>query len=157
MPYQTDFRGSICPLMHPMRRRKVARKTSSQRVRPLLPQCGRFTLCYGMNPQRAILRKTAQIFSLIMFERIPRDQRLINIITDDRQTRSVHELNVFVSRPDASGGIDSLETVARRSMTIRCEITRKRVSRETHLVGNTNVWLRAKIPFSPFRTIRNRL
>jgi hypothetical protein len=110
MPYQTDFRGSICPLMHPMRRRKVARKTSSQRVRPLLPQCGRFTLCYGMNPQRAILRKTAQIFSLIMFERIPRDQRLIDIITDDRQALSVHELNVFDSCPNACG-IDPIETV----------------------------------------------
>jgi hypothetical protein len=48
-----------------------------------------------------------------MFERIPWGQRLINIITDDRKTRSVHELNVFVSRPDASGGIDSLDTVAR--------------------------------------------
>jgi hypothetical protein len=69
-------------------------------------------LCYGMNPQRATHRKTIQILSLIMFERIPWNQRLIDTITDDRQALSAHELNVFDSCPDASG-IDSLETVAR--------------------------------------------
>jgi hypothetical protein len=113
MFHQTGFWGSICPLVHQMRRRKVARKTRSQKVRSL-PRCGRFTSSYGMTPQRATYRKTTQTLSLIMFIRIPGGRRLHNLITDDRQALSVHKLNVFVSRPDASG-IDPLETVARMS------------------------------------------
>ena len=111
MSYQTGFWRSICPLVHPMRRRKIARKTSSPKVRSL-PRCGRFTLCYGMNPQRATRRKTIPILSLIMFKRIPWDQRPINTIKDDRQPLLAYELNVFDSCQDASG-IDSIETVAR--------------------------------------------
>lgn len=49
-----------------------------------------------------------------MFERIPWDQGLINTITDDRRALSLHELNAFISHPDASG-IDPLDTVARMS------------------------------------------
>jgi hypothetical protein len=114
-PHQTGSRGLTCPLVPQMRRRKVVRKTRSPRVKPL-PQCSRFTSCYGMNPQRKkrTHRKTTQILSLIMFKRIPGGRRLHNLITDNRQALSVHTLNVFVSRPDASG-IDPLETVARMS------------------------------------------
>ena len=69
MSHHTGFWGSICPLVHQMRRKKIARKINSPQVRSL-PRCGRFTLCYGMNPRRATHRKTTQILSLSMFERI---------------------------------------------------------------------------------------
>jgi hypothetical protein len=108
--HQARFWESICPLVHQMRRRKIAQKTRSPRVRSLL-QCGRFTSCYGMNPQRATHRKTTQILSLAMFKRIPWDQAFHNNIPDDRQAHSANELNGVDSCPNACG-IDSLETRA---------------------------------------------
>jgi hypothetical protein len=102
------IRGIVeCPLVVQIRRRKVARKTNSPRVGSL-QRCGRFTSCYGMNPQRASHRKKTQTLSLIMFERTLGNQRLHHLITHDTQVLSAHEVNVFDSHPDASG-IDSLE------------------------------------------------
>lgn len=68
-----------------------------------------------------------------------------NIMTDDMQAVSAHELNVFDARSDTSGS-DSLGTVARMIHDDSLEISRKRVPREAHLVGNKGVWLAATIP-----------
>jgi hypothetical protein len=91
--HQARFWGSICPLVHQMRRKKIARKISSPRVRSLL-QCGRFTSCYastyGMTLQRTIHRKTAKaivIRAWAMHEIRPSDEKLIIKTTDERRWR----------------------------------------------------------------------
>ena len=49
------------------------------------------------------LHEMLQILSLTLFERIPLDQLLHNIITDDIQGLSANQLNLFDYRPDANG------------------------------------------------------